>query len=101
MTPLPNPFLSDSAASFPFVADTAVASAPPAPVIDAAATHTDNLGSDISNVAEIFLFAKMLCAEARVRPGTISQEALGVAEEITAYEEAYRDPPPLFLRKVS
>jgi hypothetical protein len=59
---------------------------------------TDLLGSDISDVGEIFLFAKILCAEARLRPGTISPEAVAVAEEITAYEDVY-DPPPLFLRR--
>ena len=60
---------------------------------------TDLLGSDISNVGEIFAFARMLCAEARIHPGTIAPEAVEIAEEIKAYEDAYYDPPPLFLRR--
>ena len=100
MPAIANPWITDSAAPLSLV-DTAAASNPSPQIQGAAAGLTDNLGSDISNVSEIFLFARMLCAEARIRPGTISQEALGVAEEITAYEEVYRDPPPLFLRKVS
>jgi len=98
MIALPNPFTDSEALVALTTSDEAAAPniSPQAPV-----RRSDLLGSDISNVSEIFLFAKMLCAEARVRPGTISQEALGVAEEIAAYEEVYRDPPPLFLRKVS
>ncbi len=118
----PSPFLSDSAMSFPNpIADTAVALPTPpgaaagpleppsnqggsqgAPAIDAGsqvAGATDLLGSDISDVGEIFLFAKILCAQARLNPGTISPEALSVCEEIEAYEDVYYDPPPLFLRR--
>ena len=60
--------------------------------------ETDLLGSPIGNVGELFHFARMLCAEARIHPGTISPEAVAVAEEIRAYEETY-DPPPLFLQR--
>ena len=71
------------------------------PQRDAAAASlpaTDFLGSNISDVGEIFHFARMLCAEARIRPGSISADAVAIAEEIRAYETVYRDPPPLFLR---
>lgn len=64
----------------------------------ATAGATDLLGSPIGDVGELFHFARMLCAEARINPGTISPEAVAVAEEIKAYEEQY-DPPPLFLRR--
>jgi len=125
MTALPpSPFLTDSAAPIPSAADTAVALiSPPCPDAaagpfadppqrreaqeapaaadpnTAAAGLLDNFGSDISNVGEIFLFAKILCAQARVSPGLISPEAVRVAQEITDYEETYYDPPPLFLRR--
>jgi len=63
-----------------------------------AAGVTDRLGSNISDVGELFHFARMLCAQARIHPGTISPAAVAVAEEIRDYEDAYYDPPPLFLR---
>lgn len=96
MPALPNPFIIESS--------TATGGHQEAPAVDEGskpAGVTDLLGCDISDVGEIFLFAKILCAQARLRPGTISPEALGVCEEINAYEDVvYRDPPPLFLRKV-
>ena len=113
---LANPWLTNSAAIPNPAADQAVASQTPldatadpsnegglqgAPAGIAskpcAAGVTDLLGSNISDVGELFHFARMLVAQARIHPGTISPEAVAVAEEIRAYEETY-DPPPLFLR---
>lgn len=118
MKPLPNPFLN-SAESQAFPADEAATPITPLSGVAANPSSTggfqespvavqpkptatgllDNLGCDITDVGEIFHFARMLCADAKIHPGTISAEVIGVCEEIRAYEDVYCDPPPLFLRR--
>lgn len=125
MKSLPNPWLSDSAAILPSAVDTAVAPktsplahrATAGPIESSsnqgghqgapAAVHpnpipagaTDLLGSDISDVHELFMFARLLVAHAKINPAAYAPEAIAVAEEIKAQEQAYYDEPPLFLRR--
>lgn len=94
MTNLPaSPFL-DAADEVMISAEQAAAPSP-LPTGGAAA---DFLAGSIHDPRELFAYARMLCAQARIHPGTISPEAVAVAEEIRAHEEAYYDPAPLFLQ---
>lgn len=108
MPALPNPWISDSAVSPSSAADTAVTLTSPKPGVTAnqspsstggqqetpaavasnpaAAGVTDRFGSDISDVGEIFHFARKLCEPTRF-----------VLDEV-AFMEAIEERP-LFLRR--
>lgn len=68
--------------------------APAAAANPVAAGATDLLGSDISDVGEIFYFARLLCARARLHPEEDISPAI-----VDICDDVWRDPPPQFLRE--
>lgn len=100
MTSLPNPWITDSTVELPSSVDTAAApDTSPESTGVAAGPPTDSLGSEIGDIHELFFFARLLVANARINPDRYAPEAVAVAEEIRAQEQAYYDPSPLFLRR--